>query len=388
MDQAQASPDPEIQFRLETELNEMGQGDITTETIPDELPQQILSKNEMSQNRLSPIHEPFHRPNYAIPPEFVPQGLQRNRPDSCHNEYSMPMIPMPSPSTPHYPNLRPDQYHGHESWEEYISQFEDCAELGRWRAKDKVLFLASSLRGSARNFYMSLSNEEKRDYNLLITKLSHRFGISKHQNRWLSRLEMRKREPGESIAALGDDVRQMAQKAYCDLGPRAQEALALNQLYKIISLDMKVRCIDKECTTVIEAVDVIERYEALLGESNDKKKPVRMIRHNNDQQRSPNRYHEKAQNSSLDQTLKTLVVRLERLENSIKNRGQSYQPNKKYSTNRSCYICQSPEHFFRDCEIYNKCQNDQNSSGPAQGTRSQTQKSTAQSQGNETPSFQ
>ena len=72
---------------------------------------------------------------------------------------------------------------------------------------------------------------------------------------------MRRREPQESIAAVGDDIRQMAQKAYCNLDSVAQEALALYQLYKVISLEMKCRCIDKDCRTVSEAVDVIERYE-------------------------------------------------------------------------------------------------------------------------------
>ena len=64
----------------------------------------------------------------------------------------------------------------------------------------------------------------------------------------------------------------MAQKAYSNLDTRAQEVLALNQLYKNISLEKKFRCIDKECHSVTEAVDLIERYEALLGESSDRKR--------------------------------------------------------------------------------------------------------------------
>ena len=35
---------------------------------------------------------------------------------------------------------------------------------------------------------------------------------------------------------------------------------------------MKCRCIDKECHSVTEAVDLIERYEALLGESSHRKR--------------------------------------------------------------------------------------------------------------------
>lgn len=64
---------------------------------------------------------------------------------------------------------------------------------------------------------------------------------------------MRKRLPDESIAILGDDILQMVQRAYHNLDALAQEALALNQPYKVISLEMKCRCIDKDCQIVAEA---------------------------------------------------------------------------------------------------------------------------------------
>lgn len=128
------------------------------------------------------------------------------------------------------PQLRQDTYEGPNQCEEYLSHFEDCAELNEWNNKQKVLFLASSLRGPARNYYMSLSREEKRLYYTLTNKLGLRFGVSKHQNKWLTKLEQRKREPGESIAAVGDDIRQIAQKAYVGLDQYAQEFLAHNPL--------------------------------------------------------------------------------------------------------------------------------------------------------------
>ena len=34
---------------------------------------------------------------------------------------------------------------------------------------------------------------------------------------------------------------------------------------------MKCRCIDRDCRTVESAVQVVERYEAILGEGTDKK---------------------------------------------------------------------------------------------------------------------
>jgi hypothetical protein len=59
-------------------------------------------------------------------------------------------------------------------------------------------------------------------YAALIQRLGLRLGSTRQQNRWLSRLEMRKRKPGESAVALADVLRQMSQRAYVDLDARAQ----------------------------------------------------------------------------------------------------------------------------------------------------------------------
>ena len=48
--------------------------------------------------------------------------------------------------------ITPDTYTGDDDWEQYISHFEDCAELGNWTEKEKVLTLAAKLKGQARVF--------------------------------------------------------------------------------------------------------------------------------------------------------------------------------------------------------------------------------------------
>ena len=236
--------------------------------------------------------------------------------------------------------VKPEPYDGKDSWEEYISHFEDCAELGRWTDREKVLFLATSLRDQARTFYMSLSVLERRSYDTLIDKFSRRFGNSRHQNKWLSKLEMRKRLPGESAAALGDDIRQMAQKAYCNLDDTAQELLALNHLYKVVSVEMKCRCIDKNCQTVSDAADVIDRYEAILGENTDRKKQVRATKSVDESSDHKQTLGTVAHSQITDpcELLQEISARLERLEK-----------NGKKSSNHLCFNCNSPKHFIKDC---------------------------------------
>ena len=50
--------------------------------------------------------------------------------------------------------VKPESYNGKDDWDEYISHFQDCAELGRWSDRTKCLFLATSLRDQARTYYM------------------------------------------------------------------------------------------------------------------------------------------------------------------------------------------------------------------------------------------
>jgi len=61
--------------------------------------------------------------------------------------------------------------------EDYFSHFINCAELGRWTNQDNMLGLSANLRGPARIFYLSLSQDERADYYSLIYKLAQRLGV-------------------------------------------------------------------------------------------------------------------------------------------------------------------------------------------------------------------
>jgi hypothetical protein len=272
-------------------------------------------------------------------------------------------------------NLKPEPFNGSDDWQEYISHFEVCAELGRWNDQDKVLALAACLRGPARTFYISLPAEFRQPYEVLITKLEQRFGSSRQQNRWLSRFESRRRKPTESIAALADDLRQMSQKAYPNLDALAQEALSINQLYKSVSLEMKCRCIDRDCQTIADAVEVIERYEAVL-EDGDKRKPVRALG-SDDKASGETQSRPNASQTEMSETLKVILTRLEKLES-----GQYTKSNGNPGPRtRACYICQSPDHFMRDCPVRNQ-QN--HNAGRSRGKKMQG----SHNQGNFRPSTQ
>ena len=237
--------------------------------------------------------------------------------------------------TIHSQLMKPDTYDGSSDFEAYMSHFEDCAELSRWDIKTKCLILASCLRGSARACYMSMSVAERRDYILLCRRLAARFSSNKNQNLWLAKFENRRRQRGESIASLADDLRQLAQRAYSDLDVYSQERLALNMLYRQISPDMQCRCIDNGCHTIIQAVNVIERYEAILGTQSTY---VRALS------------EEPVTNPENDirKVVQRLESRLDRLEKVCPP--VPTQPQRHRQTHpRYCFTCNSNDHFWRDC---------------------------------------
>ncbi|CAG2208020.1 unnamed protein product [Mytilus edulis] len=136
------SPDREIMFRRNIgpsgsgtagDDDEAGQGDVP---IRDEY---------------RGVGENFYRKEYPLGPNQrdLPdrnQNIRGNNPDFDNQ------IPTGFPrGNTSGTTIKPEPYNGKDSWEEYISHFENCADLGRWKESEKVLLLAASLRGPARN---------------------------------------------------------------------------------------------------------------------------------------------------------------------------------------------------------------------------------------------
>ena len=78
--------------------------------------------------------------------------------------------------------------------------------------------------------------------------------------------------PGEAVSGLGDDIWQMIQRAYFDCDYRSQEQFALQHFYLVIDVAMKVKCIENKCSNILDAVNIVERYEALYEDKRESHK--------------------------------------------------------------------------------------------------------------------
>ena len=393
---ADTDSDSEIQFNIVNDVNEEGQGDVIRYSpVPMLNPDDPIDDDFQRETPL-PDPVPVHVPDLQLPrgrrvrsrsresfdplyPHRSPDRL-RNMPDgnlSDAGDYGRYTSPRPrgresprayrSPRRHEEPAFRPvkqqhrlqvkpEFFNGEDDWDQYISHFQNCADLGRWSETDKALTLSACLKGQARAFFLGLSPLDRSSYCRLVQKFCERFGSVRQQSRYLTKFETRKRNPGETIASLGHDLRLLAQRSYPKLGTDAQESLALHQFYKAITLEMKCRCIDRDCRTVESAVQIVERYEAILGEGTDKKKSnVRAVNSIPDSDPSNTRSYQYCNNKSkpndkpqapdtTEVLLKQVLDRLEKLEGtnpSTKAKG-SYQP-KPYYRRGSCFICQSPD---------------------------------------------
>ena len=330
-------------FDYERPVQSPGRGDINqSNRISMPIPHGRPDYRESYAQRFCPDLEPYINDPY----ESVPDYEQRRH----WTEFGDEHVHYQSPCQIG-PRIKPESYSGNEDWEEYQSHFEDCAELSRWDHRSKVLFLAASLKGHARTYYMSLDTCDKRSYSALVYKMRQRFGGSKHAIKWLNQLELRQRQPKESIVALGDDLRQLARKAYRNLDSNAQETLALNRLYKLIPVEMKCRCMDYDCQSIHQAIEVIERYEAILGEAGQdhKKSSLRSIDiETEDQNNDPcvagilrklDSRLEKLESLSLAQQ----ITGRENIENQRRKAGYGNM------NKRCCFFCSSPDHLVKNC---------------------------------------
>lgn len=272
-----------------------------------------------------------------------------------------------STSRRHYVNLKPDKFDGTDDFETYIESFNLVADLGRWSAREKALTLAACLRGQARRFYMGLTNYEKAHYEDLVFQLKQRFGnASKHNIFWSTQFEQRSRSSGESVAAFADELIILASKAYPYLDQRSQQSLALQQFYKSMPVDIKWRCIERDCRTLREAEEVAETFELIVG----KEKKIRQVKFEQPvvTERISSPQHNRMQKE--ESPVPSRDASLAQTRGFHNNYRQSYSPSREASSTESrssydsrqhrpqhkgCYCCKETGHFFRECPVYQRC---------------------------------
>ena len=238
------------------------------------------------------------------------------------------------------PSIKPQNFTGAEDWEIYITHFEVCAKLGRWNAHDKALALMASLREEAQSYCLTLHEDDRQSYERIVLKMGQRFGKARLQTTWMTRFESRLKGPSESFAKLADDIWRLTQRAYPSMTRDTQEMLALNQLYKSVPPEVKFKCLTEQCSSIDQAIAVIEMYEGVfntIGSNSNSTQGARTESARAVQQ-------EQSANDQIEKTLEKLQTCINQFNSQNKQK-----PNIQYQEPRRCYNCKALGHFIRDC---------------------------------------
>ena len=153
---------------------------------------------------------------------------------------STPNVAQPSPQASGSVKVKPATFDGTGSWLDYRAHFDAVAEINRWSQTEKDLYLAISLRGQAQGVFGNLSTQSK-DYDKLVQALEQRFAPPNQTELYRVQLRERRQTASETLSALGQDIRRLANLAYPTAPIDVRDTLAKEQFIDALhSSDMRL----------------------------------------------------------------------------------------------------------------------------------------------------
>ena len=138
--------------------------------------------------------------------------------------------------------IRLDRYDGSTSLEAFLAHFDNCARYNQWTYDDKLSQLKASLKGSAAEIL--LESERTMSYRELRNELRECFGTDGLENQLESQLKTRRRQKGETLRALYQDINRLVMQAYPGQYGRIRDKIAVEAFITSLNdpeLELNVR---------------------------------------------------------------------------------------------------------------------------------------------------
>ena len=137
--------------------------------------------------------------------------------------------------------IKPATFDGSGNWLDYRAHFEVCAELNGWTEKERVMYLAVSLREQAQGVFGNVAGGTH-NYTELIKALEKRFAPPNQMELYRVQLQERRQKASKSLSELGQDIRRLTNLAYPTAPSDLRETLAKEQFIDaLVSSDMRLR---------------------------------------------------------------------------------------------------------------------------------------------------
>ena len=158
--------------------------------------------------------------------------------------------------------IKLDRFDGTTSLEAFLAHFDNCARYNGWGYADKLSQLKASLKGAAAE--VLFENERSISLQQLRNELKDNFGNEGFQNEFETQLKTRRRQKGETLRVLYQDVNRLVIQAYPGQSGSIRDKLAIDAFIVSLNdpeLELSVR---NACTKTLK-----ECFRtALLHESN------------------------------------------------------------------------------------------------------------------------
>ena len=248
------------------------------------------------------------------------------------------------------PLVLPEIFDGTTGWSEWHFHFENVAAVNGWGDAEKLRWLRVRTTGRAQKALLRLPTAVVNSYEATRDALRTRFEPESRQTRYQAEFQLRRKKAAESWADFGDDLRNLADKAYPDLQEEARERLSINAyLGQLPQPQLSFAVRQKQPATVDEAVAATLELESYLFphgaasvgqaevDSVDRAGPV----------------------AKLTDVVGRLVDRVEQLQLQVVGAGQPLQAQQLRQPTRrprrgfvgECWNCRQPGHMARNCPV-------------------------------------
>lgn len=153
---------------------------------------------------------------------------------------------------------------GKDSVEDYLLQFELTTRHSYWTDQEKASSLLFALDGPARGVLAEIDDITRVSYQEVRWALPSRFGPADLPATHEQALQQLRRNPGQNIRELSQEVQKLTRRAYSDLAGRTQNQLMVGFFLRAISdRDAVFHIRDKEPRTLDDVCTLYERFRLL-----------------------------------------------------------------------------------------------------------------------------
>ena len=248
-------------------------------------------------------------------------------------------------------NVKLGRYDGSTCLATFLAKFENCSQYYSWSEEDRLFQLRASLEGPAGQILWDAGRTHSVED--VVKLLRTRFGSEGQPERFRAELKARRRQRGESLQNLYQDICRLVALAYP--GPSSALLGIVGRDAFLEALDdqvLKVRILEWEPKDLDEALQLASRFEA-YGRScgsavenviDDDKSRVRG-RHVRSVTSGGEPGDEKASVTELSKQIQELRVALAQCQRELKQRAEEPRPTSEYSvvTGASSVQSQQPK---------------------------------------------